>query len=387
MNRFLTVFSNAATSLTNFLVTFAIIAVGGATQLGSFTLLISPALVAVTIARAFTIQLWVSDGRPVRHALGVLGGLAAGSTCVSALVMVILRPQPVFWAIVLATPFVLAQDAGRFRCFAVGRPGVALISDLAWLGVTCAGVGWAWTHGHELAPILVTWASGALLGLAFLLAWGVFRSETSEMPPARYQRKTLVLESIVVLAFAQLMVYGMALISSKAQLGEFRFIQTLSAPVWLIASAVLAHELQRARLSGAQPRVTGRLLLPPLLGGLVATPLALFALSLMRTEVMTWSSQNLIALVVVQVAASLTAVSGYELARARRQVETARWLRVRFAAAAVEPAVGLPISFYNGPLGGALGSLLSQLALIQLLARLRSEPDDKRYVESRSPQE
>jgi hypothetical protein len=369
MRNLVIVLSNATTSLTNFTLTFAVLAYGGATELGTFTLLVSPALVGVTVSRSFITQLWVADGRPTRHAFSLLGGVLAASTAGSAVVMLVIAARPTFWVVVCATPFVIMQDAGRFRCFAAGRPGKALAADAAWLVVSAGGVLWVWAHTPEVAPIIWAWAAGAVCGFVLLLVLRAAQLVTEPVAHVGYSRRTLVAESLTVLALGQVVIYGMPLIASRQELGEFRLIQTLSAPVGLVASAALAHELERARRLGERRRVGPWLLAAPVTVTVFMTPVAIVVVEAMGRVNVEWSVPLVLALVAFQVSLSLTTLSGYRLSRARRDVETRTWFRVRVITAGFEPAVGLPLSAYSGPLGGAIGSLVSQVALLAMLPR------------------
>jgi hypothetical protein len=78
------------------------------------------------------------------------------------------QSRAVLLALAVSGPIVVAQDGLRYLAVSRGRAGVALTSDLAWLGLLL--LAWAFVAPGTEAPFLLVcaWGAGSLVGFAVL---------------------------------------------------------------------------------------------------------------------------------------------------------------------------------------------------------------------------
>ena len=179
-----TLADQAASSITNFALTYIVLRSVSLADFGSFTVAYASYLLAVSVVRSligepFMIRHGLDDDRDRRSAvkaatgaalgIGLLCGLAAG--LMSFAFTGVLRASLLILAALL--PLLLLQDVWRFAFFAVGRPWMAFYNDLSWGVVQLSLVGLALGAGsRNVALFVAIWGgSGAFAGVL-----GVFQS-------------------------------------------------------------------------------------------------------------------------------------------------------------------------------------------------------------------
>src|SRR4051794_5509002 len=138
---FVAVADQAAFSVGNALVVLFAVHAGGLRLAGVVTLVQTGYVLATTLCQGAALEgtvirgrLEAADARAVAFGLAVVVGAAEA---VYALVVLSVTGfgSPAAWLIALACPVLTAQYVGRGFAVTRGRAGLALISDLAWLGV------------------------------------------------------------------------------------------------------------------------------------------------------------------------------------------------------------------------------------------------------------
>ena len=159
----------------------------------------------------------------------------------------------------LATPLIVLQDLGRYYALAIGRPQVALLSDIVWLiGIV------ALFAVPALAPgaILGLWLSIIIASLAVIVV--VFRpaprwSETRGHLRLRRGLRESVTGTVLLSSGTSLAVNGMATRSYGLELvGGMRGASTAFGPVNTLITFLDFAVLPR--LAGRPARESGRLL-------------------------------------------------------------------------------------------------------------------------------
>lgn len=173
-------------SLTNFATTAIGARYASPSRFGDLALALSVGYMITILTRGLTAEPVIAKcprlaGEDLRRAerdavsTALVVGLAAG-LAMGALVTLPLRATQDFSWVAVCIPAVLVQDALRYVGFARGRPGAALIADLAWTVVQFSLVAVLISQRSvTLHWIVISWGLGALAGaLAGAVALSIF---------------------------------------------------------------------------------------------------------------------------------------------------------------------------------------------------------------------
>jgi hypothetical protein len=141
----------------------------------------------------------------------------------------------------LTSPFLVAQDVGRYVAVALGVPGRALVSDLVWVVVAVAVLGLGRLEGAD-KPVIVAggWILGGLLGLLTIRnclrrprwsgSWLWFVNDR--------RRRHLTLDALTSAVAPLLMISIVATIVSPTVVAALRGASTLMSPINVAVAAV-----------------------------------------------------------------------------------------------------------------------------------------------------
>jgi len=366
-----TLASNIVTSATNFTVSVAMIASGGPSALGAFTLLAGPWIIGTTLVRGVATQVLLADRRPFRDLAPLVLVVALLGTGFSCLVWALAPSTRVATPVLLGLPFAFLEDSLRFFAFSRTKAHIALLGDSVWLAVVVGAL--PLTAGDPTAASWA-WSVGAAAGCLVMVVF--YRSLAGSDGAGghvrfTYGKSTLLTEAVGTLICGQLLLYGLPLVTSTSTLGLFRFSQTLLMPVGLTSASTLAVALAAGRMDlGAAWRTT---VAPAVVGvGMIVVVIAAAPLFDQRLNYPV-TAQTVEALVAGVAAVSLSTRNQAVLAQVRGLRRPSSWLPRRLTTSALEPVVGLPAAAVLGLPGAMLGILMPQVAMLGLFR--------KRYVE------
>jgi len=154
-------------------------------------------------------------------------------------------------------PCLVGQDFVRLTSMASSAPARAVISDLIWLAVQTAAVGWllptdraGWSPAGAVAAWLVP---GAIAGIATAL---IFRIRPRFVSSGRWIVKNsdigwrLALDNILSQSTGMLLIFAVALVADSSQVGYLRLAQTAFGPLVVAVAGLrlaLVPELVRRR--------------------------------------------------------------------------------------------------------------------------------------------
>jgi O-antigen/teichoic acid export membrane protein len=240
----------ALSGLSNFLTVVLMARSADPDGFGRFVLVYAMFVAALGLARQLwgtRISLTASPGAAEEQARRVMAAalfvapLAACVLAVPSLALTGWVSLPVVLLLAAALPVVVVQDLGRYAAIAVGRPAVALVSDLLWVSAVVA----AYVVRPSLLVALTIWLAGALVALLAALAglriapsvgraWAALRERhaTGEVTAGGY----------VAASLATYVTLGLATVTvGAAAAGAVRGASTVMAPInTLFAFAGLA---------------------------------------------------------------------------------------------------------------------------------------------------
>ena len=189
---------------------------------------------AVPHAIAMTMQ-WDDDR--IRSGYFFLPAAAMGSLAAGALVVAFAILEPSWVVLPLILVPLLLQDAVRMHAFAVQQPGVALLSDAVWLGVSAAGFLLASTAPGAAAA----WGLGGVCGLLVTRPWRI---------RVRLQRRPIKANAIsAALEFATLagLGYLTPLLASPiitvVGIGALQGANMIRGPIILLVQGLIVHRM------------------------------------------------------------------------------------------------------------------------------------------------
>jgi O-antigen/teichoic acid export membrane protein len=221
-------------------------------RLGALALAVSVAYVVTILARGVAGEPIMTicprlEGAELRRAErdAVMASLVVGCLLAAAIAPIVLAQSSVtedFGWIALCIPAVLVQDALRHVAFARQRPGVALVSDCAWMVVQFGLLaGTIATHTETVHWIVACWGAGAAAGAvvgAIALRIPPFGS------PRRWYHQSFSYSRWLVpqLGLSQVTDQANGLILlvvfGSAALGGFRAMQTFVRPAFIFMLAM-----------------------------------------------------------------------------------------------------------------------------------------------------
>jgi hypothetical protein len=165
----------ALSSTSNFLILILLAHSLDAATFGAYAIVLSVITLSITLRQgSLGALLLARDNRddPLGVPATELGSLILGLTTgilVLALSLFLGLPTPALSMVALTTPGVLLQDAGRYRFFAVSKPGLATATDTCWLLLQIVGTITLEELGQSDPSILLAvWTtSGALTGMVY----------------------------------------------------------------------------------------------------------------------------------------------------------------------------------------------------------------------------
>ncbi len=190
---------------------------------------------------------------PLLGALVLLAPLLVGGVLGVSVLAVGTDSLGLLLVVAIATPVVCLQDVVRVACASTGRPGVALVSDGAWVAVMVGVLLWPRPLGAPAT--LVAWAAAALL--AAVLALGLARQRPrlaagwSELRLVDRQGTSLALSGMVSTLGALTLLWLVARVVDDGAAGSLRGAATAMGPVNVLLSfsavGVTAQLARRAR--------------------------------------------------------------------------------------------------------------------------------------------
>lgn len=274
----------AVSSLTTAGLTVFVARALGASEFGSFAVAFTlyPFLISISAAGAgapFAMRWARADLREARSAIAAAVGwpliLGAASGLVVGVAGLLLRSRT-GWALVAVAPllpWMLAQDCLRTALITVRRPRAALLNDAVWAVVQFGTLGALALHPPRQAWIYVLIWGGSATVAALVGLW-----QTRTLPRIRALTRWLLqhadislyvgAEAVSAYGASQLVLLGLALISSPAQLGAFRGATALLGPLSFIFFAVgnfVVPEVARR-----SPGRAGSLVAAAIIGGFAA---------------------------------------------------------------------------------------------------------------------
>jgi hypothetical protein len=381
--RMMPLISNTITSLTNFSLTASVEIAGGARGLGAFTLVIAPYYVGLTIQRSITSQYFLA-----RKDVGLrdLARLLIIITLVASFISLGIW----FWlgsasrpllGITIGTAPALLQDGYRFRRFGAKRAINALQSDMVWLftSLSIATISALAVGRIDVRIVSWSWSVGAAVGLGLaavmLKPWRGSRHLGGLPIKSAYSGKTLLIESLCLIATGQLLVFVVGPLISLTTLGIFSWAQSLTTPVVLVGSSVISYLLPR-KPEHVQyqrwARHTVRRLIPlaSAMGLLIFIVLAalprrgLDFIHIQHRGPFLW-------VLALAIFATILSFRNQILLMVIREVEEPkRWLPRRIGAAIFEPILGISLAPLWGATGIMTALLVYQIVLAGLLRQL-----------------
>lgn len=172
----LTTIDQVLSSGSNALMVFALARISSVEQFGVVALLVAGmaallgfnrgALGTVLLLTSNLAQHWVVSEARYAMSWAVGSGVLAG---VALLAVGCAFGQPVIGlAFAVSMPFLLAQDALRFAAIALGRPMVAVRSDVLWLVVTSMVFGATLFAPVRPVIVIAVWGAGGLIALLLI---------------------------------------------------------------------------------------------------------------------------------------------------------------------------------------------------------------------------
>jgi O-antigen/teichoic acid export membrane protein len=248
--------SQGASSATNFLLSIAAARLLGPSGLGVVFIGFAFYLGALALQRALVTEVLVvlDSSRTDRSVVGGSNDkaltsvltLAVGFSAVAVALGLIL-PGEAGRGVMLFVPVLipaLIQDFWRWTLFKDQRGRTAALIDAAGFGVMILGILLISTRWPSPQTVVLSWGLGALIGaiLGFLITRtrpSSIRQSFSWMRREAWRlSRWLVLESAVYLAVNQTVVIALAAILGTTALGGLRAVQTVFAPMTLLAPAI-----------------------------------------------------------------------------------------------------------------------------------------------------
>jgi O-antigen/teichoic acid export membrane protein len=252
------VLDQAASSLSNFLVLLMVARVSDVANFGSFAVFFGIFAAALGLGRAAIgaplsldiPTLSTSDqGRFLDKSVtsALLLGCAVGASLAIVALGVPMRGDLRLCLLIIgaASPLIFVQDSLRYAAVAIGRPGLALISDGVWC-VSAALVAVGNLMGHwELSQVaaVCAWAGGAVLGtLVLTISFrDSVRPRSGTVAWFRSDRRRLYLSLDSVLAFASPVAVSVltALLAGDEVVGAIRGSSTLFGPLNAVLASIM----------------------------------------------------------------------------------------------------------------------------------------------------
>lgn len=378
-----TFFDQALSSLTNFGLAIVVARMVTKDEFGAFSLALITFTFVIGIGRGLVSDPFVVRYSDVSHGVhraataratgaAITFGLFSGLIC--ALAGVLLRGTGVsdaLFALALALPGLMLQDAWRHVFFAAGRPFSAAMNDLIWTVVQFVLIGLLIAGGSpSVFLITVSWGAAALVAaVAGCLQTGVLPAPQATM---RWYRETRDLNVRMALDFAlnmgaiNLSIYVVTAIVGLAGAGALRAAQVLLGPLNLLYAGLSSFVLPAmARLAGSGRRLVRVALLTSaassaIAGAWVAILLLLPEAAGQQLLKASWDGARSVMLPSGLVSVSVGFVIGASLGlKALRRAD--KMLRVTFVQAPLMLVLGIVGAFMNGAVGAAWGFALSQV--------------------------
>lgn len=183
-----------------------------------------------------------TDGRAAGVAV-VLGGVLALPVAAVATAL----QQPEFLVLAATLPALLWQDGMRYVCFARNRPGTALLSDLAWLGVQVPlGVAALQSGVTSLGLWVGIWGLSALVGAItstlVLRLRPVITPQKAWLRDLRRTSSQIFADFFVWTGAQQLVIFLLPVVGGLSVLGALKAAQVACGPlnVAMVAAIVVA---------------------------------------------------------------------------------------------------------------------------------------------------
>lgn len=240
----------ALSSLTNFALGVFVARSVGIEEFGAFSLVFAAYLLVMSVCRAYPMEpLQIRySGKPddvirsaARRSVGSVLAIGVVTSVLLLPIALVFGGQigGTLFALALAMPGLLVQDAWRSVFFAWHRGRSAFLNDLLWAIVMAAGLVWLASAGDgtSVAATLV-WGTSATVA-AFVGMW-----QARVIPDPRraldWWREHIdlgprfIAEVLSRLAGGQLAVYGIGAVAGLAALGSLRAAQLVVGPVQIL---------------------------------------------------------------------------------------------------------------------------------------------------------
>ena len=244
------VVDQAASSLTNFVMSIYILRDLGATQYGAFAIAYVTYSFVLNASRGLStdplmVRFSASDVPTWRQAVRGSSGTAAliglvSGACVIGIALLLHGPtRMALLALGLTLPVLMLQDSWRFAFFALGRGSRAFLNDMVWAGGLAVGLVALKLAGHaNVFWFVFIWGASAGLGAVL----GSFQAKV--LPRLSQARRWLsqqrdlgwryLVEGTTQAGAAQVRNYGIGLILGLTAIGYLQAANTLMGPFQVI---------------------------------------------------------------------------------------------------------------------------------------------------------
>lgn len=259
-SRALQVADQAASSGTNFVISFLAARHLGADALGEFAIALLTYGIVLVIGRAVSSDVFVldppSDSPRTYAGANAAGALAAVACTVVGAVLLGPTLGPAYQWFWLSLPLLSLQDTARFIAFRTGRPGVAVCSDFVW-GLAIVAMFALRPMPTEATSFIDIWSRAGVLSLGVSVL-GLGSAFSPRSPVAWLRRRGreiagLGVDSLLRTAETLGSPFVLVALASTAELGRLRAGQTAysaaTAAFVLVTSTLVGALSDEARTS------------------------------------------------------------------------------------------------------------------------------------------
>lgn len=370
--------STGTTALTNVAVPLMVQAADGLSALGAFTLAAIPLTLMLAVSRHICQQtvLQGSSSRGVPNLLRAWVGLGVAASALTSVIVFLLELAPAFHALAMICPLALTQDVFRHRCFGVGQPVRALVSDTAWLLVLVGPLPFlaAGPGEIDLETVMLTYTVGGFVSVAVaLLRWPRATSGVSIKAPVW----ATTIEALFLFSMLQVSVLVVGAMGELSVVGIMKSALIAVAPASFLQNYFMSTVVPKLgnddRTVVRQAAGVGFAVLASAVLCIVVVTLApmewLQALGFPPVDVL---SSFIAAMLVLGLGFAFGTMVSVALVRLRDKAPPRLWLPPRLFGAALEPALTIPAALLLGPAGLAAHLLVTNLLFVSaLIARVR----------------
>lgn len=374
----------AASSLTNFTMSFMVLRTleleaFGAFSIAYITYILSLNFGQVVYGEPLVIRYanadaaeWKAAARRSTGAAAGLGSLVAVALAGVALFLPNVAIRQALLTLAVVLPGLLVQDAWRYAFFARGTPAHALIIDLVWGILQVAAVGGIILTGHSsVGTFVLAWgAMGVLAGIV-----GSIIARVIPDPRASWrwlvEHRRLIPNFLGEMALArganQLVIFFIAATAGLAALGSLNGASVLLGPInviYLGSTAFMVAEASRVRIqrpSAFRPMVAGMAIALPVLAIALGTALLLLPMHIGERILDDWGEIRPFLIPVMLKYAAHGMLHGWR-SGLRALAAAKQGLRAQWIMAPIVITCGAVGSLAWGGLGGAWGLAIAGVA-------------------------